>query len=126
MKAIRLIVCGLAALVLCSGVVLAAADPTTGSLDGAPHDLRTLLGIQEVCKPCHVPHHAPEYLNGPLWNHAVSSLPGLTGSSKLCMGCHDGVTAVDSYGGTTGTILPAALDRCVCSDALWSGLPLNY
>jgi hypothetical protein len=26
------------------------------------------------------------------------------GVSKLCLSCHDGVTAVDSFAGTTGTI----------------------
>lgn len=67
----------------------------------------------EICKPCHTPHFAhPE--NGALWNHAMSSasytlFDGSTGSStdfdtrsRLCLGCHDGTVALDSFGGTTG------------------------
>ncbi|HUT34727.1 MAG TPA: hypothetical protein VNE39_14655 [Planctomycetota bacterium] len=122
MRAIRLIVCGLVALSLCSGVVQAAADRMTGDMDNTPHDLRTLLGIQEICKPCHTPHHAPYYNDGPLWNHALSSLPGLTGYSKLCMGCHDGITAVDSYGyvDSTSFTLNSGTPGMVAGDVRWN------
>ena len=86
---------------------------------------------QRLCAYCHTPHHAikvgdPE-ANGadflPLWSHQVSnvtytpyasptfinkggvtmdSLDPLVGPSRLCMSCHDGVTAVDNYYGLTG------------------------
>jgi len=113
MKTTRLIMCGLVAFVVCGGVAVAASGPPdwslSGSLDGAPHDFRDKgYGIPaggEVCKPCHTPHHAPYYDAGPIWNHAladasITNVEGgpLTGSSRLCMGCHDGVTAVDAYG----------------------------
>lgn len=76
----------------------------------------------EICKPCHIPHHGNP-ANGALWNHAMSSasytlFEGGTGTSadfdartRLCMGCHDGTVALDSFGGTTGTnfIGPAGL-----------------
>lgn len=85
---------------------------------------------QRLCAYCHTPHHAivvggpgsgtADYL--PLWSHAVSgvnytayasatftplggsSMAGdpLTGPSRLCMSCHDGLTAVDNYYGLTG------------------------
>ena len=76
---------------------------------------------QRVCVFCHTPHNAETSSNGvasPLWNHAPSTvslapyawaLPAnqaipfnadpLVGPSRLCMGCHDGITAVDSHGG---------------------------
>lgn len=82
---------------------------------------------QRLCCYCHTPHHAivpgdaaangADYL--PLWSHDVSqinytpyvsatftpkggqSMAGdpLTGPSRLCMSCHDGITAVDNYYG---------------------------
>lgn len=92
-----------------------------------PHNLNNagvaVAGLQ-VCKPCHTPHGA--MANGgsaPLWNHTLddgatyalyNSSPTYSGqfranysaldeSSKLCLSCHDGVTAIDSYGGASGT-----------------------
>jgi hypothetical protein len=82
-----------------------------------------------LCAYCHTPHHAikvgdteangADYL--PLWSHEVSSVvytpylsatftpkggvtmqdDPLTGPSRLCMSCHDGLTAVDNYYGMT-------------------------
>ena len=70
----------------------------------------------QVCKFCHTPHNASP--DTPLWGHALSTesfamyssatlviddpdvlgdseyKSGLTGTSKLCMGCHDGVTSL--------------------------------
>lgn len=69
-----------------------------------------------VCMPCHTPHNAQTAADGVssmvLWNHAVTEQDfemyttqaghqggQPEGSSKLCLSCHDGVTALDSYGG---------------------------
>ena len=82
---------------------------------------------KEICRVCHVPHDhgAVRYGNqGILWNHALSTktdwvmykdgntknadfisfLEGTqqaapTGVSKLCLGCHDGVSALNQYDG---------------------------
>jgi len=73
----------------------------------------------EICRVCHVPHdHAQatqRYTNGLLWNHGVSTatytmydstwsptITGIqdaqpTGPSKLCLGCHDGTVAIDTF-----------------------------
>jgi hypothetical protein len=72
-----------------------------------------------TCAFCHTPHNAiPSGLvAAPLWNHRPSTVTldpyvwasplnaGITfasdpliGPSRLCMACHDGVTAVDSHG----------------------------
>jgi Doubled CXXCH motif (Paired_CXXCH_1) len=69
----------------------------------------------EICKPCHTPHFA-NYQAGRLWNHALTTatytmFDGTSGTaeadldrvSRLCMSCHDGTVALDSFGGTTGT-----------------------
>ncbi|MBW6493589.1 MAG: cytochrome c3 family protein [Burkholderiaceae bacterium] len=73
----------------------------------------------EICRVCHVPHdHArasQRYLNGLLWNHGVSvasytmydtawssTITGAQsaqpdGTSKLCLACHDGTVAIDTF-----------------------------
>lgn len=70
----------------------------------------------EMCIVCHTPHNADASVaDAPLWNHSsttelfqlytsatLQAVPGQPdGSSKLCLSCHDGVTAVDNFGGTT-------------------------
>jgi predicted CXXCH cytochrome family protein len=86
-------------------------------ISGTSHDLRTLTSETEICIVCHTPHNADTAV--PLWDHDVTgetfspytsdtlnSSPGdPTGVSLLCLSCHDGVTAIDSYGGATGTNL---------------------
>jgi hypothetical protein len=78
---------------------------------------------QRVCIFCHTPHYAMTVgqtggIPAPLWNHEVSTLVNptpyqwaspanlpitivdpLMGPTRLCLGCHDGQTAVDSHGG---------------------------
>ena len=97
----------------------------------------------EICKPCHIPHHGNP-ANGALWNHAMSSasytlFEGGTGTSadfdartRLCMGCHDGTVALDSFGGQNGTnFAPARVnlgtdllnDHPVGSDAQYPPTP---
>jgi predicted CXXCH cytochrome family protein len=89
------------------------------SIVNTPHNLNNFPGVtipgNQVCLPCHTPHNA--LLSGDdnvLWNHeetgetfamykgAGAGQP--EGPSKMCLSCHDGVTAIDNYGGgTTGT-----------------------
>jgi len=82
---------------------------------------------ERLCAFCHTPHHAIAITDAgansadtlPLWSHTVSivnyspymsatftqnggktmSADPLSGPSRLCMSCHDGITAVDSYYG---------------------------
>ncbi len=79
----------------------------------------------EICRVCHVPHdHALDtryYTNGLLWNHAVSeatyqlydqawssTLDGTPiqpdGHSKLCLACHDGTVATDTFDSYAGGV----------------------
>lgn len=87
------------------------------SVVNTPHNLNNYPGVSvpgnQVCLPCHTPHNA--LLSGEdnvLWNHAeteeefvmYSSTAGQPeGPSKMCLSCHDGVTAIDNYGGNGGT-----------------------
>lgn len=91
------------------------------AIDGSAHDFvgaTWYSGGGEICKACHAPHNnepATGDLAGmPLWNHTptatasfglyvgldMQAVPGQpSGVSKLCLSCHDGTIALDSYGG---------------------------
>jgi predicted CXXCH cytochrome family protein len=88
-----------------------------GSIIGSPHDFRGYLWNRsgEICLPCHAPHYT-KTLPAPLWDHdlptqtyimyakthtpamdaEVSSQPD--GISKICLSCHDGIVASETYG----------------------------
>ena len=95
-----------------------------GTIVGTAHDFSTTgWAGGEICVVCHTPHNSDTSVSqAPLWNHdttvqnftmydsTVSSSLDATldgtnpsGISLLCLSCHDGVTAIDSFGGTTGT-----------------------
>ena len=92
----------------------------------------TPQGANQVCLPCHVPHNAyPDEggtINDVLWNHQETGLAFTMyptdlpqssqpeGASKMCLSCHDGVTAIDSYGGTTGTVTLAGRPSAIGED----------
>ena len=102
--------------------VLALLSGFTGvsiaGIQGSVHDFSgfSFAGGQ-ICLPCHTPHNAVSDA-APLWNHDLSeanylpySSPSMnaqvgqpTGASKLCLSCHDGTVAVDSFGGDTGSM----------------------
>ncbi|MEW7987501.1 MAG: cytochrome c3 family protein [Candidatus Thiodiazotropha sp.] len=92
---------------------------TAGTIVGSDHDFSTQQWSGgEICVACHTPHNADTSVsNAPLWNHAVTTTSftvyssptmdaGAAGqpdaSSKLCLSCHDGTVAVDSFGGVIG------------------------
>ncbi len=88
--------------------VLAAMSGSASAISEA-HDFSGSGWSQgEVCLPCHTPHNSisTEYL----WNHAMPADADFTkreGStlgthSLMCLGCHDGQTAIDSIGGQPG------------------------
>ena len=101
-----------------AAVVLVAAGPAFAGIDDSPHDLVTRLTTtnSEICIVCHAPHR-PTPGTKPLWNHAVPAASGYTmygttlsgqtadtdpnTPSLRCLACHDGVSAMDNYGGTT-------------------------
>lgn len=87
-------------------------------ITGSAHDFsnESWNTTSEICIVCHTPHNADITVSdAPLWNHQVTSqtfqlyssstldatIGQPDGNSKLCLSCHDGVTAVDNFGGTT-------------------------
>ena len=92
-----------------------------GKITGSAHDFsaQSWNPTGEICAPCHTPHNADiTVTDSPLWNHAVTNATFLlyqsstldatdlsqpSGRSKLCLSCHDGTVALDSFGGRTGT-----------------------
>ncbi|MBW2694016.1 MAG: cytochrome C [Deltaproteobacteria bacterium] len=97
------------------GLPTAAFAVITGSV----HDLKGETYTDEICNVCHTPHNATSTVTAaPLWDHAESAetftvyssatldaapVGQPSGVSKLCLSCHDGSVAIDSFGGTVGT-----------------------
>lgn len=96
------------------------------SIRGSPHDFSTRgWGSDQICIFCHAPHNARQNAGAPLWAHAATtqtfrlysrtaswSFTATTdqpeGISKLCLSCHDGTVAVDSFGARAGANFIAA------------------
>lgn len=103
-------------------VVLFFAGTSFAQITSTAHNLAGAAwntGTDEICITCHTPHNDDVTVTTPLWNHALTTqtfqiyasatMDATTGQpngeSKLCLSCHDGVTAVDNYGATTdGTV----------------------
>lgn len=146
----------LMALGLMTGSVMA-------SISGSKHDFAdttqypTNWSGGEICKPCHAPHNTTPtstsggQLEGPLWNHALATNASysmyISGqlaqgqsvdqNSILCLSCHDGTLALDSFGGATGSTKlasdnPANLGTDLSNDhpigaaALWPNPTPSY
>lgn len=100
----------------------ALANGLGAGIAGSPHDFSAAAwnGRAEICRVCHAPHDhdliaQSNWTNGLLWNHAVSSatytmydstwsstLDGAQsaqpdGTAKLCLACHDGTVAIDTF-----------------------------
>jgi predicted CXXCH cytochrome family protein len=104
----------LLAFLVCSALPALGAD-TASSIRNSPHNLSAAgpgrikaVAEPQICIFCHTPHNAAPIQ--PLWNRAnpasayrvyssksLDALPGQpTGSSKLCLSCHDGTIALGS------------------------------
>ena len=131
-----------------AGTVIAGcfAAVSMAGIEGSAHDFQNFGWSQgRICLPCHTPHRANiDIENAPLWNHELTTAQyilydgtngdttDLDGRSVLCMSCHDGTVALDSFGGVTGTqeIGPAGLlgtdlrdDHPVGSTAIYPDVP---
>ncbi len=98
-----------------------------GTITGSAHDFSTSAWSGgRICVACHTPHKADTTISdAPLWNHTNStaiytlySSPTLNatvaqpgGGSKLCLSCHDGTVAVNSFGGVAGTTMISAENK---------------
>ena len=85
---------------------------------GSKHDFSSLgWADNQICKPCHTPHTDRGLANPPLWNRDLSAAtyilydasrlretveqPGP--KSLICLSCHDGTIALDSFGINSGS-----------------------
>ena len=105
---------------LCVVVTVLGAPRLYGIVAGSPHDFSPGRDGSQACQFCHTPHMA--LANTPLWNHTLSNavytiyqsssldaeVGQPTGSSKLCLSCHDGTIALESSvrGGGGTTLMP--------------------
>ena len=105
--------------------------------------------IANICVFCHTPHSSTSA--GPLWNHSTSSanysvrsLPSGSyegdtwrvtqagqpdGSSKLCLGCHDGIVALGMLVNTPGSeVNPVGMTQTYmpCGPGNYSCLGTNF
>jgi len=109
-----------------------------GVIQGSSHDFSgNGWASGEICIVCHTPHNADPYgdniTDAPLWNHDADMTTVYTlytsptmdvaaeqprAISKLCLSCHDGVIALDSFGGNSGSAYIAgdSLIETVLSD----------
>lgn len=102
-------------------VAVSMTQAAKGAITGSAHDF-SAKGWNpggEICVVCHTPHNATTSASAPLWNHALTvsvftlysstTLNAVVGQpvgvSKLCLSCHDGTVALDSFGGATGTTM---------------------
>lgn len=100
------------------GLTLFSINILLANIVDSVHDLSD-QGWQggEICKTCHTPHNSdPSVIAAPLWNHTLTTSTFILYSSntldatmtqpsaisKLCLGCHDGTVALDSFGGVVG------------------------
>ena len=119
MRAIRLLRMASMVAVAAAFCMLAGQNVSQASIVGSDHDFSSKgCSGGRICIVCHTPHNADTSVaDAPLWNHEVTqatfttySSPTLdatvgppSGVSKLCLSCHDGTVAIDSYGGNSGT-----------------------
>jgi len=100
--------------------LVAVGTASAGTIVGSKHDLSlNLWSGGEICVVCHTPHNSQTVTEAPLWNHEITQAThtmydsttfdgigtrdaGPTGASKMCLSCHDGTVAIDSFGGNTG------------------------
>lgn len=106
--------------------VFVASQVNAGSISGSAHDFSNQgwNASDEICIACHTPHNADATVaEAPLWNHQITTATfNVYGSSTLeatvraqpadvsllCLSCHDGTVALDSYGGLSGASFFAA------------------
>lgn len=142
------IVCllALAAIVVVASL---AADETGSNVSATKHNLTAsgpgpvrVAGAKEVCKFCHTPHASNPI--GPLWNRTdpgtyyqtytsttlVASVGQPSGSSRLCLSCHDGTIALtqtyNPNNAPTGTIYITPQDQGFLGTDLSDDHPISF
>ena len=106
---------------LAAFMILAFSSVSFAEFAGSEHDFsNTSWSSGDSCEVCHngcMTYYGDGVDGAPFWNHEVttatftlyssSTLDAVVeqpeGLSKLCLSCHDGTVALDSYGGATGS-----------------------
>jgi len=114
--------------VLAFAAVTCFATVAFAAIAGSDHDFSNDgWSGGEICVVCHTPHNADTSVSdAPLWNHTLTNsvftlyssatldaaVGQPNGISKLCLSCHDGTVALDSFGGNVGgTFMGANSDK---------------
>ena len=108
-------------LVLALALVVGFSSVSFAVILNSPHDFSAEgFAAGQICVVCHAPHNVATPVIPPLWNHEITTASyivydsptldadGVTlgqpyGSTLLCLSCHDGTVAIDSFGGAVGT-----------------------
>jgi predicted CXXCH cytochrome family protein len=98
----------------------------------------------EICAICHTPHNADSTVSdAPLWNHTTSvqvftvyssstlnatDVSSPAGVSMLCLSCHDGTVALDSWGTspTTAVNMSDVNTDAMFGDDLSNDHPISF
>jgi predicted CXXCH cytochrome family protein len=142
--------CALAlALAWASGAARPAAAQTGANITGTKHDMSKFgpgdnraLAETRICVFCHTPHNAAA--SSPLWNkdlepvtyqvytsptlkaaQKLGTLPQPSGSTKLCLSCHDGTIALGAVLNPAGGIAMAGTGTLASSSLSNFGLDLS-
>jgi len=99
--------------------IAAFASVGFGQITGSAHDLsgEAWNTTTEICIVCHTPHNGSGAVGAVLWNHAETvatftvyasttldaTVGQPSGTSKLCLSCHDGTVGLEDFGGAGGT-----------------------
>lgn len=99
--------------------LLFSSTAVWADITGSAHDFSSeAWSGGQICLPCHTPHNADQTVSkAPLWNHELTQAtytlydsPTMNettvqplGISKLCLSCHDGTVALDSFGNASGS-----------------------
>ena len=99
-------------------MILTGVNRIYAIISGSSHDFsaESWSGGQ-ICEPCHIPHLASENPYTPLWGHDTTQVNyqdnlvtfygttwgSVNGPTLMCLSCHDGTVALDSFGGNIGT-----------------------
>ncbi len=140
MKPVRRLLLSLLVAAVGTGVCARVAP---AGIVGSEHDFSDEGFAQgQICLPCHTPHNADTTVpDAPLWNHQVtqqvfsvysslsldaSDVGQPSGVSKLCLSCHDGSVAIDSFGGQTGTIFMTGDEAVGAGGNLSDDHPISF
>lgn len=121
-------------------ILISLVPNLQATIIGSAHDFSGLEPDQQICIFCHTAHNADTtVVDAPLWNHDVTTKqyqlynsPTMDatptqpqGASRLCLSCHDGTIAVDSYGGQAGVIFLGG-DAAIGADELTNDHPVSF